>query len=58
MPKKAKRGGGGGAAKRVERDSAGSDDDGSMFNDAGSVSSMGVSEVSTAAGGIIYFFVY
>ena len=55
MPKKSKREagvgkrGGGAASNKVDM-SGGSDDEDSLYNDAGSVSSMGISEVSTAVG--------
>jgi len=53
MPKKSKREAGvgkrsGGAASNKVDLSGGSDDEDSLYNDAGSVSSMGISEVSTA----------
>ena len=55
MPKKSKREAGvgkrsGGAASNKVDLSGGSDDEDSLYNDAGSVSSMGISEVSTAVG--------
>jgi len=52
MPKKSKREKGGGGRKAANDQSGGSDDEGSVYNEVGSVSSIGgVSEASTAGGG-------
>jgi hypothetical protein len=52
MPKKTKSAGGRGAVKKPAQDlSGGSDEEGSVYNEAGSVSSLGISEASTYGGG-------